>query len=224
MFLPLSLRRSVRGLRWFWKALPAPRPLYGLDHLAARPEAPVLICEGEKAADAAQKIFPGHVVVTSRRRRGGAQSRLGNLKGREVLIWPDYDQSGADYAREVAEILSDMGCVVSVIDVSQLVDIDGGKRAAERTVDGWDAVDAITEWSDLGALRDAALGLERPFCRRREALSHDARPGSGSTMDVPNAPSRACETSSRSPVGYTIAGRRSASFVIRRWAASLRTS
>ena len=177
VFLPLSLRRSVRGLRWFWKALPVPRPLYGLDHLAARPEAPVLICEGEKAADAAQKIFPGHVVVTS---QGGAaaarKADWGTLRSREVLIWPDYDQSGADYAREVAEILSDMGCVVSVIDVSQLVDIDGGKRAAERTVDGWDAVDAITEWSDLGALRDAALGLGRPFCRRREALSHDARP------------------------------------------------
>ena len=65
VFLPLTLQRTVRGLRWFWKALPEPRPLYGLDQLAARPEVPVLICEGEKAADAAQQIFPGHVAVTS---------------------------------------------------------------------------------------------------------------------------------------------------------------
>jgi putative DNA primase/helicase len=27
VFLPLALQRSVRGLRWFWKALPEPRPL-----------------------------------------------------------------------------------------------------------------------------------------------------------------------------------------------------
>ena len=178
VFLPLTLQRSVRGLRWFWKALPEPRPLYGLDQLAAHPEAPVLICEGEKAADAAQQIFPGHVAVTSH--GGAAAARKADweiLRGREVLIWPDYDQSGADYAREVAEILSDMGCAVSVIDISELVEIEGGKRAADRTVDGWDAADAINEWSDLGTLRDAALGLAQPFPGRREGLSHqDARP------------------------------------------------
>ena len=179
VFLPLTLQRSVRGLRWFWKALPEPRPLYGLEHLAARPEAPVLICEGEKAADAAQQIFPGHVAVTS---PGGAAAAVKadweSLRGRETLIWPDNDPSGADYAREVAEILSDMGCAVSVIDISLLMEIDGGKRAADRTVDGWDAADAITEWSaDLGALRDAALALAKPFPDRPEARSHhDEKP------------------------------------------------
>ena len=96
VFLPLSLRRTVRGLRWFWKALPEPRPLYGLDKLAARSEAPVLICEGEKAADAAQQIFPGYVAVTS---PGGAAAASTadweSLRGRETVIWPDNDQSGA---------------------------------------------------------------------------------------------------------------------------------
>jgi putative DNA primase/helicase len=178
VFLPLTLLHTVRGLRWFWKALPEPRPLYGLEQLAARPAAPVLICEGEKAADAAQQIFPGHVAVTS---PGGAAAATKadweSLRGRETVIWPDNDQSGADYTREVAEILSDMGCAVSVIDVSLLVEIDGGKRAADRTVEGWDAADAITEWSDLGALRDAALGPAKPFPDRREALSHhDEKP------------------------------------------------
>ena len=178
VFLPLTLQRSVRGVRWFWKALPEPRPLYGLDQLAARPEAPVLICEGEKAADAAQQIFPGHVAVTS---LGGAaaasKADWESLRGRETVIWPDNDPSGAAYAREVAEILSDIGCAVCIIDICLLVEIDGGKRAADRTVNGWDAADAIAEWSDLGALRDAALGLAKPFPDRREALSHhDARP------------------------------------------------
>ena len=85
VFLPLTLQYTARGLRWFWKALPEPRPLYGLDQLAARPEAPVLICEGEKAADAAQQIFPGHVAVTS---PGGAaaasKADWESLRGRKV--------------------------------------------------------------------------------------------------------------------------------------------
>jgi hypothetical protein len=64
-FCPLTLWRKANRLRWCWKALPAPRPLYGLDRLAARPDAPVIVCEGEKAADAAARIFPDHVIVTS---------------------------------------------------------------------------------------------------------------------------------------------------------------
>ena len=42
------------GEAWRWKAPPAPRPLYW----ARRdPTAAVLICEGEKATDAAQRLF-----------------------------------------------------------------------------------------------------------------------------------------------------------------------
>ena len=43
---------------WHCKAPPTPRPLYGLDRLAARPAAPALVCEGEKTADAAGLLFP----------------------------------------------------------------------------------------------------------------------------------------------------------------------
>ncbi len=41
---------------------PCPRPLYGLHLLAERPEAPVLVVEGEKTADAARRrrrVKPG---------------------------------------------------------------------------------------------------------------------------------------------------------------------
>jgi hypothetical protein len=57
--------------RWKLKHLPTPRSLYALDELARRPDAPVLIVEGEKAADAAALIFPESVCVTS---SGGSQS------------------------------------------------------------------------------------------------------------------------------------------------------
>lgn len=60
-FLPLTLWRDAQGLRWRWKSIPVPRPLYNLDELAKRPDAPVVICEGEKSADAAGLIFPKSV-------------------------------------------------------------------------------------------------------------------------------------------------------------------
>ena len=53
------------GRQWRWLGLPKPRPLYGLDRLAARPAAPVILCEGEKAADAAAALLPDHVAMTS---------------------------------------------------------------------------------------------------------------------------------------------------------------
>jgi putative DNA primase/helicase len=66
IFLPLSLWRDVSGaLRWHWKAVPEPRPLYGLDQFAARPDASVVVCEGEKAVDSAALIFPKSVCITS---------------------------------------------------------------------------------------------------------------------------------------------------------------
>lgn len=82
VFLPLTLQRTVRGLRWFWKALPEPRPLYGLDQLAARPEAPVLICEGEKRGRCgAANLSRSRRCHLAWRRGGGEQGRLGELKG-----------------------------------------------------------------------------------------------------------------------------------------------
>ena len=43
---------------------PAPRPLYRLPDLSANPDATVLICEGEKSADAAATLAPDHVAIS----------------------------------------------------------------------------------------------------------------------------------------------------------------
>lgn len=50
--------------QWAWKALPEPRPLYGLSRLAAMPDVSVLLVEGEKTAEAAQTYFPHLAVLT----------------------------------------------------------------------------------------------------------------------------------------------------------------
>lgn len=63
---PLSYRQYKNGQkRWAWARLDKPRPLYGLDRLAHKPEASVIICEGEKATDAATRLFLDHVAITS---------------------------------------------------------------------------------------------------------------------------------------------------------------
>jgi 5S rRNA maturation endonuclease (ribonuclease M5) len=163
-FLPLSLWREPSGvLQWCWKGVPAPRPLYGLDRLAGSPDASVVICEGEKSADAAAAIFPKSVCVTS---SSGSQSASKTdwspLAGRQVLIWPDADKPGDKYADTVAVTLQGLGCSVSVVDALALASLapDGGQR---EPVEGWDAADAIAEWQDIAALRTASHGLAKPF-------------------------------------------------------------
>jgi hypothetical protein len=100
------LQFSFEDARLVPKAMPAPRPLYRLDELMARPGAPVLLVEGEGKANAAAKIFPDMAVVTS---SGGskatAKTDWGPLKSREVTIWPDHDEAGAGYAKAVLELL-----------------------------------------------------------------------------------------------------------------------
>jgi putative DNA primase/helicase len=64
-FAPLSLWKMAGGrMVWKWKAPSEPRPLLGLDRLAALPNAPVVVTEGEKAHDAAALLLPDAVIVT----------------------------------------------------------------------------------------------------------------------------------------------------------------
>ena len=94
---------------WKHKSFDTPRPLFGLDRLAARRDAPVLVVEGEKAAvgldgaGGAAAVVPSHVAITS---PGGSNAAAtadwSPLSGRDVVIWPDADKAGADYAKDVA--------------------------------------------------------------------------------------------------------------------------
>lgn len=77
---------------WRWTSAPKPRPLYGLEELARRPEAVVLLVEGEKACDAARQLMPEWVCVAW---PGGSKAiqhvDWQPLDGRRVVMWPDFD-------------------------------------------------------------------------------------------------------------------------------------
>ena len=174
-FSPCTLRRIGTDLRWRWKALPAPRPLYGLDRLAANPGGTVVVCEGEKATDAAQAIFPDFVAVTSSGGSGSAaQTDWEPLRGRRVVILPDNDEPGMKYASTVAAMLAPCNCEIELVDVAALVAIDGGNRSADRKTDGWDVADAQEEWQDPKALRARILDLAKPFQPGQALLSERA--------------------------------------------------
>lgn len=171
----------TKAAGWDWKAPPAPRPLYGLDRLAARPEAPALICEGEKAADAAAALLPELVPIAS---MNGAQApRLADwspLAGRRVLIWPDNDEPGAKYARAVADLALQAGAEsVAILDPDALA-IDpttGNKTPLDR---GWDAADALAAgWTPETIARRARwIDHHRPTepDRRPKASAHGKQP------------------------------------------------
>lgn len=104
---PLTLRRRPDGgLVWQTRGPPEPRPLYGLDRLAAKPDAIVLVVEGEKTADAASHRLPNHAVVSW---SGGANAvemtDWTHLAGRDVILWPDNDAPGRRAMDRLAELL-----------------------------------------------------------------------------------------------------------------------
>jgi len=137
---PLTLwRHTGSGARdWRWKSWAAPRPLYGLDRLAARPEAPALLAEGEKAADAAGRLLPEFVAVAS---PGGAQgvgkAEWGPLARRRVVIWPDADLAGRDYALRATRAL--LAVEAEVLAIEPPAGMAEGWDAADAEAEGWDA-------------------------------------------------------------------------------------
>ena len=86
---------------WAW---PDQVPLYNLDQIVGHPDAPVVVVEGEKAAEAAQDLPGWHVVTTW---AGGCnavkRTDWSPLKGRDVIIWPDADEPGIKAAQSVSE-------------------------------------------------------------------------------------------------------------------------
>lgn len=153
---------------WRWMHFAEPRPLYGLDRLAAKPDATVLVVEGEKCADAAHELFPELAVLTW---PGGTNAEFkadwAPLAGRKVIIWPDADakreklsneekeagidplskpfldefkQPGMKAAVKIASRLVDYGCKVWMVTIPKPGEV----------ADGWDVADFQAEKLQAG--------------------------------------------------------------------------
>ncbi len=141
---PLTFWRRKGGSETSWRyaAFPEPRSLYNLPWLAERLSASVVVCEGEKAADAAGRLLPSCVATTS---PGGAKAVAkadwSPLRGRAVTVWPDADAAGLAFAKAVARAARDAGAAsVTVVTPPQGVPV------------GWDAADAeAAGWNEKRA-------------------------------------------------------------------------
>ena len=166
-----------------------PRPLYGLDRLAARPAAKVVVCEGEKAADSAGRFLTGYVAVAW---PGGShavkKADWTPLAGRAVLLWPDADKAGWDAMQAVAFALHALGCSIRIIDTNQM---DPGWDAADFEAEGWDTARVVAwakprafDWTPPGSPPDAPPEL--PGSPPRDA---GPTPAADTPPEPPVAPS-----------------------------------
>jgi hypothetical protein len=123
---------------------PNGKPLYRLRALSEKPDAPVVVAEGENVVEALERL--GVVATTSGSATSAGAANWGPLAGRRVTIWPDNDQPGRDYAEAVRRILLGLGASVTVIDAAALGLPDGG-----------DAVDWLAERPNAAGRDIAAL-------------------------------------------------------------------
>ncbi|MBL8448006.1 MAG: DUF927 domain-containing protein [Zoogloeaceae bacterium] len=175
-FLQLTYCQNPQGRReWRWQAPEAPRPLYGLDRLAAHPPALVILCEGEKAADAAAILAPDAVAMTW---PGGSQAvrkaDFSALKGRSVTLWPDADDPGRAAMATAAGLIRESGAAsVRTLRPDALTE-PGGELPK-----GWDAADALADgWTPerLATALARSEAFEAGAPEREEAKP--AKPGS----------------------------------------------
>lgn len=183
---------------WTWKAPPEPRPLYGLDRLAARPDAPVLLCEGEKAADAAGELFPDMVAIASMNgAKSPAKTDWSPVSGRLVRIWPDADEPGAQYAKDAASLAYAAGAVsVEVLSTNSLnEDPPGGWDAADALTEGWtpERIESAAQWEKRWTNpengRDSRDSRDsRCFTKENQCPTGSGTPGQPGQSARPKAP------------------------------------
>lgn len=192
---PEGKRKEIRPIVWNGKDFITSgfgdnRPLYNSDMLAAAPIAPVLIVEGEKAANAAQGFVPEGWVVTTW--QGGANATekadWSALKGHTCVVWPDNDGAGIAAGDMIRKYLSAYGVPSYMVGVPP------------SFPEGWDLADdlppkvttsMINQMLRIG-LRDAAV-LEDAA-----PLAQEAAP----TMDIEGDDPDMSITRRYRPLGY----------------------
>jgi len=119
-------------------APPDPRPLYNQPGM--KDAAQVVLVEGEKCA---QALINAGVAATTAMHGANApvdKTDWTPLEGKAVLIWPDRDKPGWEYAANAAQAVLDAGARSCHI-------LYPPQEAAE----GWDAADAIAEGFDVAS-------------------------------------------------------------------------
>ena len=175
--IPRSWCRAPDGKEfWAWRGITGTkkRPLYGLDRLAADPEADAIVAEGEKAADAGQRLFGEAAIVCSW--LGGVETadrvNINALAGRRVILWPDADalRYGENHERagelmplhEQPGMRAMMHLATALKGIAREVVLVGYTMDPERH--GWDLADAEAEgWTHERVMAHLAAHAGDPW-------------------------------------------------------------
>jgi len=148
-------KRAIRnGDHCYWHDPMPPWPLYRAAALLERPDAPVLVLQSEKAAEAAVNLFADHVCVTW---PGGShavnQADVLPLLGRDVVLWPENDGRGATAMARLRVRLGGVARAVVVLDLP---------RTWPR---GWDVAWPLPSGVTQDVLRTLLCDAGAAFCR-----------------------------------------------------------
>jgi putative DNA primase/helicase len=153
---------------WHWKGWDEKRPLYGLDELRKHLNAPVLVVEGEKKVDAANRLFPDYVAISS---MNGAQSPHKSdwtpVAGRDVVIWPDHDEPGCNFAEAVTRLAAKADAASVAVAVFPPI---GQKAGILQT--GRQMVRATMSWSRCSNRPSRGIYLGLPAARSLRKSPH----------------------------------------------------
>ena len=123
-FLQVKLERG----RWHVGAPTEMRPLYGLPYLPTDSEEVVLVVEGEKKVELLRSL--GFAATTSAQgAKSAAQTDWLPMRSRRVVILPDNDSAGAQYAENVRQLIGKAGA--SQIAVVQLQGLAKGEDVVQ---------------------------------------------------------------------------------------------
>lgn len=125
---------------------PNPRPLYNIPGIFAAKK--IILVEGEKSADSL--IARGLTATTA---MFGANAPIDKtdwlpLVGKEVIIWPDNDDAGIEYAKKVSAHLLKIASFVSIA-------IPPKSKPVK-----WDAADAVRENFNIISFLEGAKSIE----------------------------------------------------------------
>ena len=153
--------------RWVSKQWPEPRPLYNLHEIYSNPEKPIVIVEGEKAADSLRAIASGRYVTVTWPGGASGYSKADwtPIRNRNITVWPDADDAGRKAGENIAALLHSQGCKVKIIDT-------------EGCPPKWDAADALKEGWDLDKVGEWA----RAHARTYTDITHPPAPASMSVQ------------------------------------------
>lgn len=145
-------------------------PLYGVEHLAGRPNDGVVLVEGEKAADALRTLGYLAVGTVTGASSTPSTAALEPLRGRAVVIWPDADEVGRAHMRRVGALLEDVAESILVAEVPGAA--DGADAADVDEARAVAAIDAAVPFPGPIESAPASPKLTTPPARLKAAGQH----------------------------------------------------